>query len=165
MDRLLSLEVQNFRVTWFLNAGMDYGGTDFTATEETALRRAQKETALQISEIQNDLMLTKSQRDKEKHDSVGAYIEQLKVRAKEHGIKREKELGRGLELMHELFAVVGAFQRSNAAERAKLVGVNGEPMEKAEDVLTYITDYIQVEFKAVDDHFREHQQRFWIREM
>jgi hydroxypyruvate isomerase len=148
-----------FRTQDFLARGSDYTQTAFDEGELNALRRAQKEIGAQISTAQAELGLTKSQRDKEQHDSVGAYITSLKVRAKEHGVKREKELGRALELMHELFAVVDAFQRSNAAERAKL------EMEKPEDVLRWIQEYIEVEFKAVDDYFREHAQRFWIRSM
>ena len=159
LDRLLVLEVQMFRIQDFLARGSDYQGVDFEPSELNDLRRAQKEIGIQISTAMGELGLTKSQRDKEQHDSVGAYITSLKVRAKEHGVKREKELGRALELMHELFATVDAFQRSNAAERAKL------ELEKPEDVLKWIQEYVEVEFKAVDDHFRAHQQRFWIRDM
>jgi len=159
IDRLLLLEVQHFRTQWFLTSGADYQLNDFDAKEEEALRKAQKEIGSQIADIQRDLGVTKSQREKQQADSVGAYITDLKVRAKEHGVKREKELGRALELMHEEFALVGAWMRSNQAEREKL----GFP--KAEDVLTWIQDYVEVEFKAVDDYFREKQQRFWVRSM
>lgn len=159
LDRLLSLEVQNMRATWYLNAGMDYQGVDFNAKEEAELRRTLKETAAQISEVQRDLALTKAQRDQERHDSIGAYIANLKIRAKQHGVKRETELGKAIELCHELFALVGAWQRSNEAERRKL------GFEKPEDIITWISDYMQVEFKLVDDYFREHEQRFWVRDM
>jgi len=157
IERLLLLEVQMHRVQTFLTKGADYQGVDFDAGEETALRRAQKELGAQISDIQNDLGVTKSQRDKMQEDSVGAYLTQLKIRAKAHGVKREKELGRGIELIHELFAVVGAFKRSNDAERARL------ELPDADAVLTWIEEYVEVEFKAVDDYFREHDQKFWIR--
>lgn len=158
IDRLLLLEVQMFRIQDFLTRGTDYQDVDFSPGEQTDLRRAQKEIGMQISVLQNELGLTKSQRDKDAHDSVGAALTALKVRAKEHGVKREKELGRALELMHELFAVVGAFQRSNKAERGKL------GMETPDQVLKWIQEYVEVEFKAVDGYFREHQQRFWIRD-
>lgn len=147
-----------FRIQDFLTRGTDYQDVGFSASEETDLRRAQKEIGAQISVLQNELGLTKAQRDKDAHDSVGAAIASLKVRAKEHGVKREKELGRALELMHEMFAVIGAFERSNTAERGKL------GMETPEHVLKWISEYIQVEFKAVDDYFREHQQKFWVRD-
>lgn len=158
IERLLLLEVQMFRTQHFLAISADYQGVGFDAKERASLMQAQKELGIQISAIQNDLGVTKAQREKLRHDSVGAYLQDLQVRAKEQGVKREKELGRALELMHELFAVVGAFKRSNAAERAKL------ELPDADAVLTWITDYIEVEFKAVDDHFRTHQQRFWIRD-
>lgn len=159
IDRLLLLEVQQFRIQWFLTSGMDYQGNDFDAREESDLRKAQKELGAQIAEIQRDLGVTKSQREKQQADSVGAYIADLKVRAKEHGVRREKELGRAIELMHELFATVGAFKRSNEAERRKL------GIENADQLLDWIQEYVEVEFKAVDEYFRQHQQRFWIRGM
>jgi hypothetical protein len=159
VDRLLLLEVQMFRTQDFLTRGSDYQHTDFEDSEIAALQRSQKVLGDQISSLQSELGLTKAQRDKAREDSVGAYIANLQVRAKQQGVKREKELGRALELTHELFATVDAWQRSNAAEREKL------ELPKAEDVLKWITDYIEVEFKAVDDYYRQHEQRFFIRDM
>lgn len=159
LDRLLLLETQMHRAQWYLAAGMDYDLCELDAKEEVALNRQVKEISAQIGEIQKDLGLTKAQRDKDSHESVGAYLKDLKIRAKEHGVKREKELGRALELCHELFGLAGAYQRANEHERKKL------GFDSPDDLISWITDYMQPEFKAVDDHFREHQQKFWVRKL
>lgn len=159
LDRLLLLEVQMHRAQWFLAAGMDYQLVDLDAREETDLRRTVKEAVTQIAEIQRDLGLTKKQRDAEQVDSIGAYLTKLRLAAKQHGVKREKELGKALELTHELFALCGAYQRGNADERKKLGFENGDM------IVDWVMTYMQPEFQAVDDYFREHQQRFWVREM
>lgn len=159
LDRLLLLETQMYRTQWFLAAGMDYDAVDLDPKDEVALQRTVKEVTNQISEIQRDLGLTKAQRDKESHESVGAYLADLKIRAKEHGVKREKELGRALELTHELFGICGAYQRSNDHERKKM------GWDSADQIVTWVMDYMRPEFTAIDEYFREHQQKFWVRSL
>lgn len=159
LDRLLLLEVQMYRAQWYLAAHSDYQGVDLDPAEEVSLRRTVKEAASQIQEIQKDLGLVKSLRDKEAADSVGAYITQLKIAAKAHGVKRQKELGKALELTHELFALCGAYQRSNEHERRKL------GFESADDIIEWVMTYMREEFLAVDEHFRENDQKFWVRKL
>jgi hypothetical protein len=159
LDRLLLLEVQMYRYQWYLMAGMDYESIDLEAKEEVEYRRAVKELTAQINETQAALGLTKAQRDKQTVDSVGGYIKQLQEAARHHGVKREKELGRAIELVKELFSLCGAFQRSNEAERRKL------GFESAEDIVTWVLEYMKPEYDAIDEHFRQHQQRFYIRKL
>lgn len=159
LDRLLLLETQMYRTQWYLAAGMDYDAVDLDPKDEVALQRTVKEVVSQIAEIQRDLGLTKTQRDKESHESLGAFITDLKIRAKEHGVKREKELGRALELTHELFGLCGAYQRSNEHERKKM------GLESADDIITWVMEYMRPEFTAVDEYFRANQQKFWVRKL
>lgn len=159
LDRLLMLEVQMYRAQWFLSAGCDYQYVDLDPAEEVACRRTVKECSVQIQEIQKDLGLTKAVRDKDAADSVGAYITKLKLAAKQHGIKRERELGRALELTHELFSLCGAYARSNENERRKL------GFESGDEIVTWVLEYMAPEFNAIDEYFREHEQRFWVREL
>lgn len=159
LDRLIFFETQMFRWQTQLASGMNYDGDYLTASEESALRRSVKETAPLISQIQVDLGLTKSQREKEKHESVGSYIQQLQIAAKEHGINREKQLGRAIELCKELFALAGAYQRSNENERKKL------GFESPQDIVDWVLDVMKPQFDEVDEYFRKHQQRFWLRKL
>lgn len=159
LDRLLFFETQMFRWQWQLSIGLDYDYNLLEAADETKIRRNVKETAPLIAQIQNDLGLTKSQREKDKHESVGAYLTQLQQAAKEHGIRREKQLGKAIELTKELFNLAGTYRRSNESERKKL------GYESAEDIVTWVLEYMKPEFDAVDDHFRKNQQKFWLRKI
>lgn len=159
LDRLLLMEVQIARIQWWTAAGRDYDDVDLEPKDEVELRRSQKELAAQIIELQNTLGLTKSQREKQTVDSVGGYIQQLQVAAKEHGINRERQLGKALELTKELFALKGAFLRSNETERRKL-GFEG-PM----DIITWIDEYMEPQFNEIDEYFRANQARFYRRSL
>ncbi len=155
LDRLLFFELLVFRWTQWLSSGRDYDGWLAPSAEEQ-LRKNLKETAPLISAIKNDLGLTKSQRDKEQADSVGAYLVELKRRAKEHGVRREKQLTAAICLTKELFSLVGTFDRSNQLERSKI------GLESADDILDWIRNHMKPEFDSIDEHFRKNSQRFWV---
>jgi Skp family chaperone for outer membrane proteins len=153
------LEVQMFRCQWQVAAGVDYELNFLTAQQEKDLQRMLKELSPMISTLQNDLGLTKAQRDKDQHESIGSYINDLKVRAKAFGVMREKQLGKALELMKDTFSVAGAYKRSNEHERKKL------GFESAEDVIDFILETVKPQFDEVDEYFRENDQKFWIRRL
>ncbi len=159
LDRLIFLETLSYRWTYSLACGFTNTGDDLKAAQSDQLRKNLKETAPMIAQIQNDLGLTKTQRQQEQAESIGAYIEQLKIAAKQHGIRREKQLGKAIELVKELFSLCGTYQRSNDAERRKI------GFESAEDIVTWVMEYMKPEFDSVDEHFRTHQQRFWLRKL
>lgn len=159
LDRLLLLEVQMFRAQWMLAAGADYDAVDLEPAEEKALRAAIKDLNNQINELQRELGLTKAQRDKDAQaDNVGAYLMKLKLAAKEHGIRRDRQVAKAIELSMELFAMAGAYSRSNDTERKKL------GFESAEDIVTWVLDYMQPEFDEVDKAYRKNQ-KMWVREL
>lgn len=155
LDRLLFFELLVFRWTQWLSSGRDYDGF-IAPSQEESLRRNLKETAPLISAIKNDLGLTKAMRDKEQAESIGSYIVELKRRAKEHGIRREKELTTAICLVKELFSLVGTYDRSNQLERSKI------GLESDADILDWIRTHMMPEFNAVDEYFRTNSQKFWV---
>lgn len=155
LDRLLFLELLDFRWRSWLARGSDYDGPLSPSAEEQ-LRKNLKENSPLISQIKNDLTLTKNQRDKEQAESVGAYINELKKRAKEHGVRRERQLTRALALVNELFSLVGTYQRSNQLERSKI------GLERPEDILDWITNHMRPQYDEIDNYFRTHSQRYWL---
>lgn len=155
LDRLIFLETLMHRYQRFLAKGCDYDGILTPAAEE-GIRKAIRETTPMISTIQTDLGLTKAQREKDQHESVGAYITKLQQAAKEHGIRREKQLSVALDLMNRLFSLVGSYQRASESERDKL------ELESAEDIVAWIEEHMRPEYEAVDKYFREHKQKAWI---
>lgn len=159
LERLIFYELLIFRWQSQLGAGRNYDDAWLTPGDEDQLRKNVKETAPLISQIQNDLGLTKSQREKDQFESVGAYIQKIQQAGKQHGIRREKQLGRALELTMELFSLCGAYARSNANERLKL------GFESPDDIVEWVLTYMKPRFDEIDQHFRKHEQRFFVREI
>ncbi len=159
LDRLLFFELLNHRATVQLSSGRNALGHTLTLSEEADCRRAIKEAAPQISSLKNDLGMTKSQRDKEQYESVGSYLVQLRARAAEFGVHRQNQVTKALALINELYSLVGAYDRSDESERQKL------GLESADDILEWIRTVMRPEFDAIDQHFRQNQQRTWIREL
>lgn len=158
LDRLLFMELMVFRWTNWLASGKDYDGF-LSANQEDQLRKNLKEMSPLISQVKNDLGLTKSQRDKEAFESVGQYLIDLKARAKEHGVRREKQLTAALCLTKELFSLVGTYDRSNPLERSKI------GLESADDILDWIRGHMRPQFDEIDLYFQQNQQRYWIRKV
>lgn len=159
LDRLIFMELLSYRAQCWLGSGRNYYGEILTPSEMTECRRVLKENAPLISAIKNDLGLTKAQRDKEQYESVGKYLTDLKARAREHGVKREEELTKALCLIKELFSMVGAFDRSDEAERFAL------GLESADDILDWVRTRMKPEFDRIDAYFRANQQKFWLRKL
>lgn len=157
VDRLLLFETQVYRWQWMLAAGKDYDDVQLEPAEEVALRRSIKETEVMISQLQNDLGLTKVQRDKAgSAESVAEYLTNLKLRAKEHGVRRDKQVAKAIELINEVIAIAGSYKRSNDNERRKL------GFETAEDIVDWILEVAQPRYDEVDKAYRENQ-KMWIR--
>lgn len=114
----------------------------------------------QIDSIKKAMGLNKAARDAEANtDSVADYIQNLKARAKAFGIHRETQLRKALELMNELHAIVGAFDRSDQEEREKI------GFESEAEILEWIRNTMLPEYTAIDEHFRQHDQRYWVRSL
>lgn len=159
LDRLLFLELMIYRATSLIGRGKNYYDELLTPGEEADARKSLKENSALISTIKNDLGLTKSQRDKAQYESVGTYITELKRRAREFGIHREKQLTKALVLMNQLSAVIGSFDRSDEVERDK-IGYRDEA-----EIVDWIRDQMLPEFRQVDAYFRANAQKTWVRDI
>lgn len=159
LDRLMFLELLSHRATTWLGSGRNYFGELLTPSEESDCHRVLRQNNPLISTIKNDLGLTKSQRDKEQFESVGSYIANLKARAREQGVKREKELIKAICLIKELFSIVGTFDRSDEIERQKT------GFETEADIVDWVRKNMKPEFDQIDAYFRTHAQRYWVRDI
>ena len=158
VDRLVFYETLIYRWQSALASGYDNQNNLLTAVDEKDLHKKLSDTSQLVAQIQRNLRLTFDTRS-EQANSVGEYLQDLKIRAKQHGVRREKQLGRALELCHELFSIAGAYQRSNESERRRL------GFESADDVVAWVMDVMKPQFDEVDEHFRRTQQRFWVRQI
>jgi len=156
LDRLMMLELQVFRLNLWLGSGYDYDNRPLSQQAQIELRRQLKVVSDLISQVKGELGLTRSAREKAEFESAGAYIVNLRKRAMEQGIKREKELDRALVLIHELMGLLGTYDRANETERIRL------GLEGPDDILEWIRVKLIPEFNEVDEYFREHSQRYWV---
>jgi hypothetical protein len=156
LDRMLMLELQMFRTTKFLSSMRDYEGSDLTQASLIDLRRQTKVIADLIRDVKTDLGLTRTARQQAEAESVGAYLVELRTRAKEQGIKRERELMTALTLMHELISLVETYDRADTLERRKL------GLEGPDDFLDWVRMKLIPQFRQIDEYFRANSQKYWV---
>lgn len=154
LERVLFMELMCYRWGRWLMAGKEYDGT--IVNNENELRRWINDYATQITKTKESLKLDRRSREGDKSATIEARWQQLAAHAREMGVMREKQLGRALEIMQGLFGIVAAFDRSDEEERGKL----GFPDEAA--IVQYIRES-RPHFDEVDEHFRTHSQKFWVR--
>lgn len=153
VDRVIIMELLTYRYGQWLAKQKDYFDQGI---DEQALRRSLNDTSSELRLIKKQLGMDKPSRDKERgDDSVPAYLEQLRRRAQEFGINREKMLDKGLELSQQLIAMWQLHVNCDEQERL-------ENRCTAEDVIEWIGTTFKPEFEAVDAHFRENVQKYWI---
>lgn len=155
LDRLCLSETLMHRWQTQLASGKDYQGQPLNHPEQEALRKNIKEGAITISNAHTELGLTKAQREKEAHDSVGAYINNLLMRAKERGIHREEQVDMNINLFMEYSAHVTAFMRADEYERGRL----GFP--DADALIRWWVENGMKRFKDHDDAWRNSNQKYW----
>lgn len=159
LDRLVLMETLMFRWTAQLASGEDYSGDDLNYAEQEALRKNIKEGTVTIASCQQELGLSKVQREKDKAESVQAYVDNLLDKAKEFGVHREEQVDLAMNLMNELSAHVGAFSRSDEYERKRI----GFPDEAA--IITWITENMLPRFKDIDNKWRASNQKYWRKDI
>lgn len=157
LDRLLVLELMVFRWTQQLAAGQDYIGMEI---DEEKIRKNIKEYSESVNKVKESMGLNKKARDDAANSGdFATWLAELKTRAKAFGVHREHQLSKALVLMNELMSIVTAYDRSDPEERDKL------GFETEKDIVDWIRSTMAPEFRAVDQHFREHDQRYWIRSL
>lgn len=159
VDRMLMMEVLSFRWSLWISTGRDYFGEPI---DDNGYRRSLNDYSGEVRQLKKTLGIDKVARDKQKgEDSVSAYLEQLRVRAKEFGIMREEQCSKAIQLAQDLRALMTLHDNSDEKERAELHC-------DTEDVLDWIRTVFDPEFEKVDEYFRSKQpdgQRYWVRQM
>lgn len=156
LDRMLVLELMIFRWTQHLSAGLDYDGDMVNEKELTANLKLYSD---QLNKVKESMGLSKKARDDSANEgNFAAWLGDVKSRAKIFGIHREKQLTKALALMNELSTVVGSFDRADEEERRKL------GFEDEKEIVEWVRDIMLPEYHALDAYFREHEQRYWVRD-
>lgn len=157
LDRLLALELLVFRWTQHLASGYDY---EKHMVDDDLLRKQLKEQSDVILKLKQSLGLDKKTRDAALADgNFHVWFADVKRRARIFGIHRENQLNVALGLMHELSGHLGAFDRSDQEERKKL------GFETEKDLVDWVRSDMLPQFRAVDEHFLENEQKLWKRDL
>lgn len=155
LDTVITLELLLWRWGVWLSQQKDYWGDP---VDEKELSRQLKETSAELRQLKSGLGIDKVTRDKVRgEDSVSKYIENLKLRAREFGVNREKQLNVALEMFQELKARLALYDNTTEDERREMHCT-------IDELLNWIRDEAVPTFDAVDLHFRTHMQRFWVRD-
>lgn len=156
LDRMLVLELMVFRWTQHLSAGADYDGDMVNEKELTANLKLYSD---QLNKVKESMGLSKKARDDSANEgNFSAWLSDLKSRAKIFGVHREKQLTKALSLMNELSTVIGSFDRADEEERRKL------GFEDEKEIVEWVRETMLPEYQALDAYFREHEQRYWVRD-
>lgn len=155
LDQILMGELMVWRWWNWITQQKDYWGD---AVDETGLAKTVKDTSNELRQLKNSLGIDKVTRDRQRgEESVSAYLTNLKLRARAHNIKRQKEFGAALELFNDLMAKITLHDNCTEDERQELNVTTPE-------LLDWIRDVAIPKYQAIDAHFRAHEQKAWIRD-
>lgn len=155
VDQVLMGELLVWRWMNWVTQQKDYWNDP---VDEAGLSKTIKDLSTEIRQLKSSLGIDKITRDRQRgEESVAAYITNLRIRAREFGVNREKMLDKALELFQQLKAEITLYDNCTEDERQELGKTQDE-------IFAIIRDHIIPEFDAVDEYFRKHQQRIWIRD-
>lgn len=156
LERILFMELMNYRWQRWLLSGKDYDG-NLVDAREGDLRRWINDYNTAITKIKESLKLDRKGREGDQAMTFNARWQRLAEHAQRMGVHRVKQLDRALEIMQGYSGAVRTFDRSDQEERNKL----GIPDEKA---LVQMWRDSMPDFDAIDEYFRTHDQAYWVRE-
>lgn len=156
LDRVLEMELISHRWNRWVLAREDYAGRRI---DDLALADKLKGLSLEIRQLKKQLGIDRTTREKARGDgSVAQYLVRILAAAKEFGVHREEQLQKALELAFQLISLWQVRANSDADELAGL-GLTDE------DIFEWVEQVFMPEFLAIDAYFREHNQRFWVRQL
>lgn len=155
LDRIMMMELLCYRWQNWLTREQDYFGGNIDLED---VRKSIKEYSTEIRLLKKSLGIDKGSRDKDKSDSVAAYIEDLRVRAKEFGIMRNEQAVKAITLAQELIALLTWHDNCTDDERR-------ENDIEVHDLIDWIRTVFVPEFQEIDEKFRQTSQKYWVRSM
>jgi len=156
IDRILFMELMVWRWSLWMSLERDYFGEPVDLDN---LKKTIRDYSQEIRLVKKSVGLDKPSREKEKGESVPDYLANLRLRAKEFGVMREKQLTKSLILFNEFDHLYGLYQRCTPEERSEEGGID------LDGLFEWIEGTFLPEFREVDLYFQTHQQKFWIREV
>lgn len=153
VDRVIMMELTDWRYNRWLTHGIDYHGDPVEADD---LQKTIIDLSKEVRQVKKQLGIDKAARDRQKGESVSDYLDNLRHRAKQFGVMREKQLTKALTLFNELQALVTYHDNCTPEERR-------ENDVQIDDILDWLRDVAFPEFQEVDVYFQKNEQSTWIR--
>ncbi len=154
LERVIHMEVLNLRYSNWMSTESDYYGSD---VDLRAIGGLIKDFSMELRQLKKSVGIDRTSRHRDTGESLPDYWSNLKERAEEFGIHRENQLTSALTLFNELMALITLHDNANDAERKKLKCT-------ADHIIDWVRDTAIPQYKAVDKHFIESQQRFWVQD-
>lgn len=154
LDMILTLELLCWRWANFISQQTDYHGDPI---DEKEINASMKSHSTELRQLKSALGIDKVTRDKQRgEDSIAEYVKQLGIRAKAFGVMRERQHDAGMEMFHELMAKVELMDNANDAERKEFA-------VRPDDIFAWLREEAFPKFREIDEHFRENDQKTWVR--
>jgi hypothetical protein len=156
VDRMIMSEMLIHRYQNWLSRRADYLDDPI---DETGLRKAVNEASGELRQLKKSLGIDKISREKERgDDSVPAYLERLRQRAKEFGVNRNLQMDKGFEMCNQLIALYQLMENCDAQERIEMHC-------RPEDIIDWIGTSFIPDFQIIDTEFRKTSQRYWVQDL
>lgn len=157
IDKMVTFELFVQRWSLWLSRGQDYFGDDIEPSEQRVLADRISSYSTELRQLKKNLGIDKVTRDRQRgDDSTAAYLDQLRIRAREFGIMRNEQFAKAIELFQQLNALIVVHDNSDELERK-------EQSVTQEDIFEWIREVALPEFQAIDEQFRGESQRMWVR--
>jgi len=158
LDRIINMEMLCYRWNSWLSKEMDYEGN---AIDQKNTLTAVNDFSREIRLIKKQLGIDKSSREKDKGESIAKYIDDLRIRAREFGVKRNNEAIMAITLFKQLESLAVLNKNCTPEERRE----NRDIKAEMEDIFDWLMAIAIPEMNRIDDVFRESSQKMWIRSM
>lgn len=155
LDRLLAMELLSYRWANWMIRDSDYDGN---AYDEKAVSANKDKIEKSIVSLKAQMGIGRKNRVESEQQSTADYIQNLLQRAGEFGVHRDTQNAEILNWYMELRAKIGLMDRSDDEERT-------HNDVHPDQVLEWIRSEMIPAVDKIDDHFRENNQRYWIRDM
>lgn len=153
LDRILMMELMAYRWGLWLIQEQDYDGKRVNPQE---LQKAISSYSKEIRDIKKDLGMDKNTRDRDQGENLAAYIQNLLLRAKEFGVKRNEQAVEAINILMELRAIITLFRNSNEEERKEFHA-------NMEDIIEWCEKKFE-QFDKIDESLRQ-DQKYWIHDI
>lgn len=153
-DKMIYFELFMHRWSLWMSKGVDYYNDPVDAK---VLAQQLNSYSTELRLLKKNLGIDKVARDRQRgDDSVAAYLDNLRMRAKEFGIMRNKQSAKSIELFQQLKSLLLFHDNCDELEQR-------ENACTVDDVMSWIREFAIPEFDALDDDFKKNQQSQWIR--